>query len=324
MAQQYSDPYGHTRPEIQHGYSEDSNASGKDQYVGNNDQARPYSQANYPIPQERMSSYDSLPEKSFARPPKAEADGTVRRSRFVGMAANGERPASQWTQGVDVPPKATGWLREWRKENRASWGKGGGWRTFGRFFSCCILSTLFVLISVVLTIAMWVRPPDIRLFDIDIPSSNAVSITTSSLALNFSLIIGVTNPNWFSADFKEISAVAKWPGLDADFGGGSLTDIKFGGNSATNFSFPFMVNYSTDLDPQSIVLSSLLEKCGSVPPGDITIDYDLTLKLHIVAFDVSPTISSSASLQCPVSAADIRKIAGATKRDNLPLLLDAE
>lgn len=99
MAQQYSDPYGHTRPEIQHGYSEDSNASGKDQYVGNNDQARPYSQANYPIPQERMSSYDSLPEKSFARPPKAEADGTVRRSRFVGMAANGERPASQWTQG---------------------------------------------------------------------------------------------------------------------------------------------------------------------------------------------------------------------------------
>jgi hypothetical protein len=35
---------------------------------------------------------------------------------------------------------------------------------------------------------------------------------------------------------------------------------RFGGNSATNFSFPFMVNYSTDLDPQSIVLSSLLGK----------------------------------------------------------------
>lgn len=111
------------------------------------------------------------------------------------------------------------------------------------------------------------------------------------------------------------------------FGGGSLNDIKFGGNSATNFSFPFQVNYSTDLDPQSIVLASLLgelkqlsdwasrsdplvrvfaEKCGTTPPGDITINYDLTLKLHLVAFDVSPTISSSASLQCPVSAADIR------------------
>ena len=98
MAQQYPDPYGHTRPEVQHGYS-DSSASGFDQYSTPNDQARPYSQANYPIPQERMSSYDSMPEKSFAREPKVEADGTVRRSRFVGMAANGERPASQWTQG---------------------------------------------------------------------------------------------------------------------------------------------------------------------------------------------------------------------------------
>lgn len=150
MAQQYSDPYGHTRPDSQHGYVE-PDSSGVDQYNGPNDQARPYSQAHYPIPQERLSSYDSLPEKSFARPPKEQADGGVRRSRFVGMAANGERPASQWTQGescfpsppgcirccskyfgtvawhiylgVDVPPKATGWLREWRKENRASWGK---------------------------------------------------------------------------------------------------------------------------------------------------------------------------------------------------------
>jgi hypothetical protein len=101
MAQQYSDPYGHTRPEVQHSYS-DSNASKFEQYDNNSTEERPYSQAHYPLPKERNSSYvEDVPERSFAREPKVDAnpDGVVRRSRFVGMAANGERPASQWTQG---------------------------------------------------------------------------------------------------------------------------------------------------------------------------------------------------------------------------------
>jgi hypothetical protein len=64
------------------------------------------------------------------------------------------------------------------------------------------------------------------------------------------------------------------------FGGGSLSDIKcvgygystsllhvthkkyphyrFGGNSATNFSFPFKVEYTTALDPNGVVLKTLV------------------------------------------------------------------
>lgn len=61
-----------------------------------------------------------------------------------------------WTMtlGVEPPPKGTGWLREWRKENRASWGRGGAFRVFGRFFSCFFLSFLFIVISVILTIGL--------------------------------------------------------------------------------------------------------------------------------------------------------------------------
>jgi hypothetical protein len=98
MSQNYSDPYGQGRPNVQHTYS-DSTTSQADQYT---EQTRPYSQANYPLPKQstdRFSSYEEKPENSFARPRKANPDGTTRTSRFVGMAANGERPASQWTQG---------------------------------------------------------------------------------------------------------------------------------------------------------------------------------------------------------------------------------
>lgn len=55
--------------------------------------------------------------------------------------------------------------------------------------------------------AQWIRPPDIRFSGINIPSSNAVQISPSSVSLNMSLVVGVRNPNWFGANFKEIKAV---------------------------------------------------------------------------------------------------------------------
>ncbi|KAJ9127677.1 hypothetical protein QFC24_001087 [Naganishia onofrii] len=76
----------------------------------------------------------------------------------------------------------------------------------------------------------WVRPPDINLNGVTMPT-NALQINAanSSLSINFDLAIrqvynlfascgkvrpayrtcpySATNPNWFSAKFKEISAV---------------------------------------------------------------------------------------------------------------------
>lgn len=40
---------------------------------------------------------------------------------FTGERGNAERPMSQWTVGIEPPPKGTGMLRMWRKENRAGW-----------------------------------------------------------------------------------------------------------------------------------------------------------------------------------------------------------
>lgn len=99
MAQHYSDPYGGgglaaPQPQLVHQYSDPSVNS----QLG---------QSNYALPPQpspdQFSQYDDVPEKPFAREQKINGgegpDGVVRRSRFMGMAANGERPASQWTQG---------------------------------------------------------------------------------------------------------------------------------------------------------------------------------------------------------------------------------
>lgn len=68
----------------------------------------------------------------------------------------------------------------------------------------------------------------------------------------------VTNPNWFSADFSSITAKAYYPGNSNQFGGGSLSNIKFPGNSGTTFQFPFTLNYTTSMDPSGTILKDLI------------------------------------------------------------------
>lgn len=48
----------------------------------------------------------------------------------------------------------------------------------------------------------------------------------------------VTNPNWFTADFKQITAKIKYPGLDGDFGGGTVYNTPFRAYTASTFEFP--------------------------------------------------------------------------------------
>jgi hypothetical protein len=74
----------------------------------------------------------------------------------------------------------------------------------------------------------WVRPPNINLASVSVPTSNAVNTNSSSgLTINVDLQISVANPNWFSANFKEIKAVARYPGTNTNnFGGGQVNDIK--------------------------------------------------------------------------------------------------
>ncbi|KAK6908453.1 hypothetical protein I203_102454 [Kwoniella mangroviensis CBS 8507] len=170
------------------------------------------------------------------------------------------------------PPRSTGILRMWRKDERGKqWSRGGGVRMSLRLCCCCFTIGL---------ILVYVRPPSFALNSVNIGSS-PVSLTTNGLTVSFDLSISVANPNWFNADFKEITATAQYPGNNTNtFGGG---------------------------------------KCG-ISGGtkqDITVDYDLYLKLKILGVTVSPTISNSASFECPITASDIQSIIGSDSLSGL-------
>ncbi|EIW71546.1 hypothetical protein TREMEDRAFT_60470 [Tremella mesenterica DSM 1558] len=218
---------------------------------------------------------------------------------------------------MGLPPRETGILREWRKDERGNqWAKHGAIGNTWRFCCCFFTVTLIIFVSVVLAIALYVRPPSVALNDINLGSS-PVSLTSDGLSVSFSLSISVANPNWFSVNFKQIQAVAHYPGSDkTSLGGGTLNNVDFKGYTDSTFDFPFTFNYSLALDPNKVILNDLISKCGVTggTTSDITIDYDLHMKLSVLGINVHPTISSSATFDCPISADEIEKIAGGSLR----------
>ncbi|RSH93282.1 hypothetical protein EHS25_007636 [Saitozyma podzolica] len=221
----------------------------------------------------------------------------------------GPQQGRSWAE-AGPPPRSTGILRMWRKGERGKqWSRGGGARTFLRFCCCSTTLIIILLVSIILAILLYVRPPNLKLNSINIGSSG-VTLASNGFSLSLTLGISVANPNWFNVDFKEVSATVRYPGNNTNsFGGGTLYNLDFQGYTDSTFDFPLTLNYSTSIDPNRVILDDLISKCGS-SSNQITIDYNLYLKLKILGVTISPTISSDASFACPISASDIESIAG--------------
>ncbi|ORX37746.1 hypothetical protein BD324DRAFT_650295 [Kockovaella imperatae] len=290
----YSDPYARDQ---HYGHAQSTPFQDSRSAVGQSPQAPSFLAPN-------QSSEKILDGDSFGEPVQRAHPGRQ------GLQST----TKSWAE-MGPPPRSTGILRMWRKDERGpQWFRGGGLRSGFRLFFCCLIIALITIVSVVLAIALYVRPPNVTLDSVTL-GSNPVSLTSTGLNVTFDLGISVSNPNWFNVDFKEIKATAKYPGYSSiPFGGGILYNANFRGYSDSTFQFPLTLNYTTAADPNRVILNDLISKCG-VSGGekqDITIDYDLDLKLRVVGITVDPRISSSASFLCPISASDIQSIIGSS------------
>ncbi|CAE6429303.1 unnamed protein product [Rhizoctonia solani] len=208
-----------------------------------------------------------------------------------------------------IPPKSTGDIRLWRHDEHGNaWTKGSRTRCVGRFCCCTVMTTVFLILSIVLTLGMWVRPPDISFNGIKTPTNGStVEAQTTGIVINLNLAIGVVNPNFFAADFSSIQAKAFYPGVTDQIGGGVLENINFPSHSDTTFLFPFSINYTEAIDPNRKIIQDIAVKCGFIgnSKSDIPVNYRLTLKLKIAGVAISPSFSGSASFGCPLKASDI-------------------
>jgi len=222
-------------------------------------------------------------------------------------------PNTKETSIFEHSPIEKSALKNYRYQNQgALWTKGGRGRCFGRFCCCTLLIALFLIISVVLTLLLWVRPPNITIGGVNAPSTGSeIQVTSDGLNINLGVNISVENPNFFGVSFNKIQADIFYPINNTPIGGGNETDITFDSHSQTNFTFPFMIAYQKSLDPNNKILVDIATKCGFIggTSSPITVDYKITLALKVLFITISPVVSNTLSFACPLSQSDISSVA---------------
>ncbi|KAI0341664.1 hypothetical protein BDW22DRAFT_1429783 [Trametopsis cervina] len=207
-------------------------------------------------------------------------------------------------------PRSAKSLKRWRHEHQGNlWTAGGGVRCCGRFFCCTIMLFVFFLVGIVMSLLLWVKPPNIVIGDIQLSNAtNAINFQDDGVAVTLDVPISVNNPNYFSVNFQNIHADVVYPINNTKIGAGDLWNLKIGSNQQTNFSVPFMLNYTTSIDPNFAILGDIANHCGfgsSSGSSAITVNYAITLDFKIGVIPIKPTIRNSASFACPFSLTDI-------------------
>ncbi|EIW85077.1 hypothetical protein CONPUDRAFT_97723 [Coniophora puteana RWD-64-598 SS2] len=215
-------------------------------------------------------------------------------------------------------------LSDWRYEQQSGlWTRGSRGSCIARFCCCAVMIVIFFIVSILLALALvrilylsglywlifsqWIRPPNIVVGSVQTNSTNTVQSVNDGFQINLGVNISVQNPNYFAVSFKDIDAQIFYPINNTLVGGGTENDITFGSHSQTNFTFPFAINYNSNLPSSNQILLDMAQKCGipSGSPSDITVNYDITLGLRILFFVVSPKVSNSLSFKCPLTSSDL-------------------
>ncbi|KAK2466774.1 hypothetical protein APHAL10511_001032 [Amanita phalloides] len=300
----YRDPHGNYGqvPSPQH-YISDEPAANFNPNFTNNDGHNYQDAAGYSHQADHDMGYPPRQPGSEAHPTQGLRVEPLRRG------SNGFE-GGEFTPQVPRPAKTLRGLKNYRYENRGNlWTKGGTGHCIGRFCCCTLMIAVLLIASILLTLALWIRPPNVNIGSAYIASSNPLQINAQQkqLTINLGVNISVTNPNYFSISFQTIKAKLFYPINNANVGGGELKNIVFNSNQQTNVTFPFSLDYNASKDPNYSVLLDLAQKCGvgGSAQSNIKINYEVTLGLRALFFVVSPAVSDSASFGCPATGQQI-------------------
>ncbi|KAA1469504.1 hypothetical protein DENSPDRAFT_835138 [Dentipellis sp. KUC8613] len=274
----------------------------------------PYQRQAYPS-QQNLYTQDAAPFDPYSRQPhdtydQGGYDGGYRDDPpFDPSQISGTTKEEETFAAVPRTGTARS-LRAYRYDHRGNlWTKGSRPRCFCRFCGCIILVVIFLLIGILLSLALWIRPPNVTLGDITTPTNGSVfQVLDDGLEINLDVIIGVDNPNYFAVNFRRIKVDLFYPINNTEVGGGEIDNIVFHSHTNANFTFPFQFKYTESSDPNQAIIIDLVTRCLGSPQQKIQVNYKITLGLRVLFIVISPVISNKLSFACPISGQDIQDI----------------
>ncbi|KAI0818620.1 hypothetical protein BC629DRAFT_1463213 [Irpex lacteus] len=259
-----------------------------------NDKSRPYNGASSYPPYADNDNYYSYDRLNTYKDEPGYVAGTKERDTAVAVGS-----ADDFGSSRTLGPKTSRSVKRWRHEHQGDlWTQGGGLRCCGRFFCCTIMMFLFFFIGIVLSLLLWIRPPNVVVGDIQLANAtDSINLQDNGISVVLDVPIVVDNPNYFSVSFKSIHADVFYPINNTKVGTGDLGKLTLGSNKQTNFSVPITLNYTTSIDPGFQVLTDLSNRCFGSTASQITVDYTIKLDFNI--------LFNSASFACPFDEKDL-------------------
>jgi len=181
----------------------------------------PYREANLNNPPYGVANVNNPPygEANLNNPPYGEANvnNPPYREANIPYGEANNPPESGFDRGEFSPAAVvpdskkkrsrSGPMKEYRDIQGNLCTRGGRLRCFGRICCCSLMTTVFLIVSIVLALALFIRPPSI-IIGSAVPLSgsvgNAITATSSGISIQLGVDISVANPNYFNVDLQKI------------------------------------------------------------------------------------------------------------------------
>ncbi|KAG1403776.1 hypothetical protein G6F60_004799 [Rhizopus arrhizus] len=182
-----------------------------------------------------------------------------------------------------------------------------------RWCTCIIFIIIVILAIIIGVLAALFKVPTVTFSGLE--QSPNITYPHNVLNMTFSLGITVDNPNFESITFEKIVADAYYPSpYSVKVGGGEVDNIHIVSNGITNITFPFSVAVNSTDQAQQGVLMDLVTKCGldGSTKKNIDFNYYVHPTVRILGIAITPTISKSMSIACPLQGDDLTSILGSS------------
>lgn len=199
-------------------------------------------------------------------------------------------------------------------------------RIFRSIF-CIVIWAIIIIISVILLVVTFAKPPNVAVVSIAVPDGNDFSVSGTSFKANGSVNFAISNPNSFSATIEHLQAHLYDANLgkSVSVGNGTLQSQKIKANDNTTVVFPFDIGIDLSSDASALI-SDVATQCGlsdlvsSLTSGsssrrDNEVDLasrqssnqlkvllDIDARISILSVGVSIPVSKNISIDCPTSA----------------------
>jgi len=198
----------------------------------------------------------------------------------------------------------------WLPEDRRAFQNQSLFMKILRIVVCLLVTGIILTLCILMLLFVFLRPPNIGLKNVDLPTTNDVQIQGSSFQFNANVDFVISNPNYVSATLKKVHALA-YDTVEQSMSIGSCNadDQVIAQRDNTTLSLPCKLHYDATKDKNLQVIQDFATRCFKSKE-----QLKILLKVHIsfqlysfsVPIDVSPTIS----INCPVTQQQVEKVLG--------------